>query len=108
ATDGNVLVNIFLRGGMDGLSVVVPYFEGRHYYDARPTQAIPEPGAGDHTAVDLDGRFGLHPAMRPLKDAYDAGHLGIIHATGSTDPTRSHFDAMLFMEYGTPGVKATT
>ena len=97
---GDILVNIFLRGGMDGLSAVVPYFEGSRYYDARPTQAIAE-----NQLTDLDDRFGLHPAMFPLKELYDEGSFGIIHATGSTDESRSHFDAMQFMEYGTPGDK---
>jgi len=97
---GDVLVNIFLRGGMDGLSAVVPYFEGSNYYDARPTQAIAE-----QNLVVLDDRFALHPAMTSLKELYDDGSFGIIHATGSPDDSRSHFDAMQFMEYGTPGEK---
>ncbi|MCB0026770.1 MAG: hypothetical protein KDE28_02620, partial [Anaerolineales bacterium] len=62
---GDILINIFLRGGMDGLSAVVPYAEGGHYYDARPTQAIAAPGAGFNAAIDLDGQFGLHPALAP-------------------------------------------
>ena len=100
---GDILVNIFLRGGMDGLSAVVPYFEGSHYYDVRPTQNIPE---GQLT--DLDGRFGLHPALSPLKELYDEGALALIHAAGSPDDTRSHFDAMQYMEVGTPGDKSTS
>ncbi|MCB9461496.1 MAG: DUF1501 domain-containing protein [Anaerolineaceae bacterium] len=104
---GDVLVCIFLRGGMDGLSAVVPFGDGAHYYDVRPTIAIAEPGRSDQSAVDLDGQFGLHPALRPLKDIYDNGDFAIVHATGSTDETRSHFDAMMFMEYGTPGDKTT-
>ncbi|MCC7206309.1 MAG: DUF1501 domain-containing protein [Anaerolineae bacterium] len=104
---GDVLVAVFLRGGMDGLNVVVPYAEGGLYYDRRPTIAIPAPGDGDDAALDLDGRFGLHPALRPLKDIYDAGTLAVIHAAGSPDPSRSHFDAMEFMERGTPGAKNT-
>jgi uncharacterized protein (DUF1501 family) len=104
---GNTVVCIFLRGGIDGLATVAPYFEGRNYYDARPTQHLAEPGRGENPTIDLDGRFGLHPTMRPLKDIYDNGHLAFVHATGLTDPTRSHFDAMLFMEYGTPGEKFT-
>lgn len=99
---GEVMVCIFLRGGIDGLSAVIPLFEGTNYYDARPTQAISE-----NEAVNLDGRFALHPALHPLKDIYDNNDLAIIHATGSTDDSRSHFDAMLFMEYGTPGDKTT-
>ncbi|MEM7800132.1 MAG: DUF1501 domain-containing protein [Chloroflexota bacterium] len=102
---GDVLVCIFLRGGMDGLSAVVPYGEGKNYYDSRPTQSVREPGAGEGRAIDLDGLFGLHPALAPLKEIYDEGDLSIVHATGLTDATRSHFDAMQFMEYGVPGDK---
>jgi uncharacterized protein (DUF1501 family) len=99
----DVLVAIFQRGGMDGLNAVVPYGEGANYYDRRPTIAIPE-----SAVVDLNGFFGLHPSLRPLKDIYDNGALTVIHAAGSPDPTRSHFDAMEFMEKGIPGDKATT
>ena len=102
---GDILVCIFLRGGMDGLSAVVPYAEGGHYYDARPTQAIAAPGDGINAAIDLDGQFGLHSALAPLKELYEEGDLAIVHATGSPDPTRSHFDAMAYMELGTPGSK---
>ncbi len=98
---GDVLVNIFLRGGLDGLSAVVPYSEGSHLYDLRRTQAVPE-----SLLINLDGQFGLHPAMLPLKELYDEGHFVIVHATGSPDDSRSHFDAMQFMEYGTPGEKS--
>jgi uncharacterized protein (DUF1501 family) len=103
----DVLVAIFQRGGMDGLNAVVPFGEGANYYDRRPTIGIREPGNGDDAAIDLDGFFGLHPALRPLKDVWDAGHLTVIHGAGSPDPSRSHFDAMEFMERGTPGVKTT-
>jgi len=103
----DVLVNIFLRGGMDGLNTVVPFGEGALYYDKRPTLAIPEPSTRPLTAIDLDGYFGLHPALRPLKEVWDADALTIIHAAGSIDPTRSHFDAMEYMERGTPGSKTT-
>lgn len=102
---GDVLVNIFLRGGMDGLSAVAPYSEGKHYYDARPTQAVPEPGSGRQAGIDLDGRFALHPALTSLKEIYDDDNFAIIHATGSPDESRSHFDAMHFMENGTAGDK---
>ncbi len=105
ASPGDVLVCVFLRGGIDGLSAVVPFGEGSNYYDARPTLAVPEPGSGSGAAVDLDGYFGLHPALSSLKEIYDEGHLAVVHATGSIDPSRSHFDAMRFMEYGTPGEK---
>src|SRR5579871_6310181 len=105
-----VLVAIFQRGAADGLNIVVPHAEKR-YYELRPTIAVPRPSlAGDRredSAIDLDGFFGLHPALAPLKPVWDGGHLAIVHAAGSPDPTRSHFDAQDFMESGTPGLKAT-
>ncbi|MDZ4764468.1 MAG: DUF1501 domain-containing protein [Chloroflexota bacterium] len=104
---GDVLVAIFLRGGIDGLSAIVPFGEGANYYDRRPTLAVPEPGSGDRAALDLDGFFGLHPSLAPLHDIYTANDLLVVHATGSIDPSRSHFDAMQFMEYGTPGSKTS-
>ena len=102
-----ILVAIFQRGAVDGLNVVVPFGEKR-YYDLRPTIAIPKPNGGPDAAIDLDGFFGLHPSLAPLKPLYDARHLAIIEAVGSPDPTRSHFDAQDYMESGTPGLKATT
>jgi len=105
-----VLVAIFQRGAADGLNIVVPHAEKR-YYDLRPTIAVPRPaqaaGPREDAAIDLDGFFGLHPALAPLKPVWDLGHLAIVHAAGSPDPTRSHFDAQDFMESGTPGLKAT-
>ena len=104
-----ILVAIFQRGAADGLNVVVPHGE-KAYYSLRPTIAIPRPTAGDqHTdaAIDLDGFFGLHPALAPLKPLFDQRHLAIVDAVGSPDPTRSHFDAQDYMESGTPGLKAT-
>jgi uncharacterized protein (DUF1501 family) len=95
------LVVIFQRGAADGLNIVVPHGE-RAYYSMRPTIAIRQ-----NEAVDLDGFFGLHPAMSPLKPLWDAKHLAIVHAAGSPDTTRSHFDAQDYMESGTPGVKST-
>src|SRR5207302_10491955 len=77
------------------------------YYALRPSIAIPAPQAGAESAIDLDGFFGLHPSLAPLKPIYDAQKLAIVHAVGSPDPTRSHFDAQDFMESGTPGRKAT-
>ncbi len=103
----DVLVAIFQRGGMDGLNAVVPFGEGSLYYDRRPTIAIPEPNSSALAAIDLDGYFGLHPSLRPLKDVWDAGSLALIHGAGSPDPTRSHFDAMEYMERGTPGDRST-
>ncbi|HUD97997.1 MAG TPA: DUF1501 domain-containing protein [Bryobacteraceae bacterium] len=106
-----ILVAIFQRGAADGLNIVVPHGEKR-YYDMRPSIAVPRPteaaGGREDASIDLDGFFGLHPSLAPLKPIWDDGHLAIVHAAGSPDPTRSHFDAQDFMEAGTPGVKATT
>ena len=102
-----VLVAIFQRGAVDGLNVVVPHGE-KLYYEMRPNIAIPRPDGTADAAVDLDGFFGLHPSLAPLKPIYDAQHLAIIEAVGSPDPTRSHFDAQDYMESGTPGMKGTT
>ena len=101
-----VLIAIFQRGAVDGLNMIVP-FGDRDYYGARPTLAIARPGANENTAIDLDGFFGLHPRMRPLKPFWDTGSLAVVHASGSPDETRSHFDAQDYMESGTPGVKST-
>ena len=100
-----VLVTVFQRGAVDGLSMVVPYGE-EWYYKARPSIGIPKPGA-DTGVVDLDGFFGMHPKMAPLADLFHRNELAIVHACGSPDPTRSHFDAQDYMESGTPGVKST-
>ncbi len=100
------LVIVFQRGAMDGLNVVVP-FKDPNYYKLRPTIALGEPGASPESAIDLDGFFGLHPALASLKDIYDKGHLGFVQASGSPDNTRSHFDAQDYMEIGTPGHKST-
>jgi uncharacterized protein (DUF1501 family) len=105
-----ILVAIFQRGAADGLNVVVPHGE-KAYYNLRPTIAIPRPTlSGDKrqdAAIDLDGFFGLHPSLAPLKPLFDQRHLAIVDAVGSPDPTRSHFDAQDYMESGTPGLKAT-
>jgi uncharacterized protein (DUF1501 family) len=101
STKRKILVAIFQRGAADGLNMVVPFFEKR-YYDLRPTIAVPEPGK-PNGAIDLDGRFALHPSLRPLKELWDTKQLAIIEAAGSPDPSRSHFDAQDFMESGTPG-----
>jgi uncharacterized protein (DUF1501 family) len=98
---GRRLVVIFQRGAADGLNVVVPYRE-RNYYNMRPGIAIPQ-----NQVLDLDGFFGLHPSLAPFKPLYDQGHLAIVHAAGSPDMSRSHFDAQDFMESGTPGFKGT-
>ena len=99
------LVVLFQRGAADGLNIVVPHAEAA-YYSMRPSIAIPRP-QGNNGAIDLDGFFGLHPSMTEFKPLWDAGHLAIVHAAGSPDTTRSHFDAQDYMESGTPGMKAT-
>ncbi|MAF66331.1 MAG: hypothetical protein CMJ84_11830 [Planctomycetes bacterium] len=102
----DVMVVVFLRGAMDGLTAVVPYGDG-NLYNARPTLAVAPPGQPDG-ALDLDGFFGLAPACAPLLPVYESGDLAVVHATGSTDPTRSHFSAMRIMETATPNMGPTT
>src|SRR5581483_2437058 len=102
-----ILVAIFQRGAADGLNIVVPHGD-RDYYSLRPSLAVARPSASDEaSAVDLDGFFGLHPSLASLKPLFSQGHLAIVDAVGSPDPTRSHFDAQDFMESGTPGRKIT-
>ncbi len=96
-----ILIAIFQRGAADGLNIVVPFSEKR-YYDLRPSIAIPQPGK-TNGAIDLDGRFGLHPSLQALKPLWADGQLALIHASGSPDPNRSHFEAQDYMESGTPG-----
>jgi uncharacterized protein (DUF1501 family) len=101
------LVVVFQRGAVDGLNTVIPYGEDL-YRRLRPTIAVPAPKGGSReTALDLDGHFGLHPALEPLMPLWNERSLAIVHAVGSPDGTRSHFDAQDFMESGTPGVKST-
>lgn len=103
---GDVLVAVFLRGGADGLSIIVPHGEDA-YYQARPKLSIARPDNSRADAanrvLDLDGFFGLNPAMSPLLPIFQGGQLLAVQGTGSPDPTRSHFDAMSYMERGTPG-----
>lgn len=99
------LIAIFQRGAVDGLNVVVPFGE-KTYYQARPTIAIPRPASADG-ALDLDGFFAFHPRLAPLKPFYDGRQLAVVHACGSPDSTRSHFDAQDYLETATPGVKST-
>jgi len=107
ASGKNQLVVLFQRGAADGLNIVVPFAES-NYYRMRPSIAIPEPRRGGaDCAVDLDGFFGLHPSLAALAPIFHKNELAIVHAAGSPDPTRSHFDAQDFMESGTPGLKAT-
>ena len=113
ASKGKSLICLFQRGAADALNVVVPHGE-RAYYTMRPSIAIPRPvGLGRQlgsreSAIDLDGFFGLHPALAPLKPLYDRGLLAPVHAVGSPSATRSHFDAQDYMETGTPDIKGTT
>jgi len=95
------LVVIFQRGAADGLNIVVPYGEAQ-YYTMRPSINIPR-----KAVVDLDGFFGLHPSLAAFQPLWKQRHLAVVHAAGSPDATRSHFDAQDFMETGTPGVKVT-
>ncbi len=100
------LVCVFLRGAADGLSMVVPHADP-DLYRLRSTVAIPRPGRDkSQSTLDLDGFFGLHPAMEGLLPLWKDRKLAIVHACGSPHPTRSHFDAMDFMESGAPGNKA--
>ena len=100
-----LLIVVFQRGAVDGLNMVVPFGEAE-YYRARPNIAIAKPGA-EGGAIDLNGFFGLHPRMSAFKPLWDRGELAIVHAAGSHDTTRSHFDAQDYMESATPGVKST-
>jgi uncharacterized protein (DUF1501 family) len=100
-----ILIAIFQRGAVDGLNMVVP-FGDRRYYELRPTIAVPGPKRGsEDAAIDLDGYFGLHPNLAPLKPLWDRKMFAIVEAVGSPDATRSHFDAQDYMESGTPGYK---
>src|SRR5260370_10652822 len=103
---GKRLVVLFQRGAADGLNIVIPHAE-QAYYAMRPSIAIPRPRNGNDSVIDLDGFFGLHPSMTAFKALWDQRHLAIVHAAGSPDTTRSHFDAQDYMESGTPGVKST-
>src|SRR3989442_9986911 len=104
---GKVLVAVFQRGAVDGLSMIVRHGD-LAYATARPTIALnpPKRGEGDR-ALDLDGFFALHPGLAPLVPLWENRSLAIVHACGSPDTTRSHFDAQDYMESGTPGVKST-
>ena len=103
--NGNVLVVVFLRGGADGLNIVAPYTEDA-YYRLRPTLAIKKPGSGTSALRDLDGFFGLHPSLAALHPIYEEGELAFIHAVGSGDQSRSHFEAMTTMERGADNRRA--
>jgi uncharacterized protein (DUF1501 family) len=106
STRAKQLIAIFQRGAVDGLSLIVP-FGDEEYYRVRPSIAIARPNSGNDAAVDLDGFFGLNPRLGALKSVWDSRQLAIVHACGSPDSTRSHFDAQDYMETATPGVKST-
>ena len=101
-----IIVTIFQRGAVDGLNMVVPHGDS-NYYNLRPTIAIAKPDGGNEAALDLDGFFGLHPGLSALQPLWRDKKLAIVHAAGSPDVTRSHFDAQDYMEAGTPGRKST-
>src|SRR5580704_15801400 len=117
ATEGRkrkTLVAIFMRGAADGLNIVVPFGDAK-YRELRPNLALQAPRPGNNNdndngnngpfgnVIDLDGMFGLNAGLRPLKALWDQKQLAIVEATGSPDPSRSHFDAQDYMESGTPG-----
>jgi uncharacterized protein (DUF1501 family) len=104
---GKILICIFQRGAADALNMVGPHGDA-DYYSLRPSIAIPRPDGSDRGAIDLDGFFGLHPALSELKPLWERGLLAPVHAVGSPSATRSHFDAQDYMESGTPDRKATT
>lgn len=112
-TQRDMFVLVFLRGGCDGLSLVAPYADA-DYISNRPTLRINAPGNSANAALDLPNPlnrnvpFGLHPKAGALKELYDAQRLAIVHACGLTNGTRSHFDAMDYMERGTPDSLSTT
>ena len=100
-----ILVTIFQRGAVDGLNMIVPHGESE-YYNLRRNIAVAKPNQTDG-AVNLDGFFGLHPALKPLEKFWQNKQMAVVHSVGSPDNTRSHFDAQDYMEAGTPGVKST-
>lgn len=103
-----IAVIVFLRGGMDGMNLAPPIAgPDRGYYEAKRSQ-IAVPAAGANAALPLNELIGLHPAAAPLFDLYQSKHLAVVHAAGLTSDTRSHFDAMQYMELGTPGSKSQT
>lgn len=100
----DVIVQIYLRGGCDGLSICVPYGDSA-LYTHRPNIAVAPPrsnGSRSGTSIDLDGFFALPGSLAPLYEIFLNRGLAIVHATGSTDPSRSHFDAQRYMEVGKP------
>ncbi len=94
----DVLVCVFQRGGADGLSTLVPHGDG-NYYDLRPNLAL-----GESSLIDLDGFFGLHNSLSDLLPAWEEGDLALIHASGLTGESRSHFETQDAMEQGLAAV----
>src|SRR5581483_3032582 len=105
AAGDKIMVVLFQRGAADGLNIVAPHADPL-YRQLRPSIALADP-AREHGVIDLDGKFGLHPAMAPLKPLWDQKRFAVVHAAGSPDPSRSHFDAQDNMETGTPGIRTT-
>ena len=105
SVDGKQVVVLFQRGAADGLNIIPPYADPL-YRRSRPTIGLAEPGQ-KNGVIDLDGRFGLHPALASLKPMWDQKRFAVVHAAGSPDGTRSHFDAQDNMETGTPGIRST-
>ncbi len=109
ASNRDIIISVFLSGGVDGMSLVSP-FGDPDYYTGRPNIAIPRPdaaGTGPKLTA-LDNFFGFAPGMTPLMPAYTAGHLLVAHATGSINNSRSHFDAQRYMEVGKPADPSLT
>ncbi|PYN81508.1 MAG: hypothetical protein DMD96_09625 [Candidatus Rokuibacteriota bacterium] len=105
--NGKVLVAVFQRGAVDGLSMVIPHGDAG-YTGVRPSIGLLPPRRGESDrAIDLDGLFAFHPALAPLVPLWENRALAVVHACGSPDTTRSHFDAQDYMETGTPGIKST-
>ncbi len=107
STDNKILICIFQRGAVDGLSMVVPYGDP-FYAQNRPDIALGAPVQKGGGALDLDGYFGLHPALAPLLPLYQQGHLAAIQACGSPNASRSHFDSQDFMESGVVNDKSVS
>jgi len=105
-TNGKVLVAVFQRGAVDGLSMVMPHGDAG-YTGVRPSIGLQPPKRESERAIDLDGFFAFHPALAPLVPLWESQALAVVHACGSPDTTRSHFDAQDYMETGTPGIKST-
>ena len=100
ASSRDVIVSVFMRGGADGLSLVVPFGDA-NYYASRPTIAVAQPDSSAASQVTaITDYFGLPPAMLRLLPAYRAGQLLPIHAAGVTVANRSHFDMQRYIEVG--------